>query len=67
MFKIPYGNTVYRMEQWQIEAQCRNPDGQQDRIKRGDFWVHIASKIFGVPKESITPAMRWAAKKRVYG
>ena len=35
----------------------------QDRIERGDYYKHIASKMFGVPEENITPAMRKAAKK----
>lgn len=40
-----------------------SPNFQQTRR---DIYVYLASRLFGVPKKNITPAMRKAAKDKVY-
>ena len=40
--------------------------GNQTTMVKEDVYILIASKIFDVPKENITPAMRQAAKRKVY-
>lgn len=76
MFKIPYGDTLYQVDFNQIEAQCAVVHAAKraasmkhqakDRIKRGDIYTNLASRLFGVPEENITQAMRKAAKEKVY-
>ena len=57
MFRIPYGDTVYRMDFSQIKAQC------SAHMTDSDKDAAFASQKFGVPPENITPTMRQAAKK----
>ncbi len=78
MIRLPYGNTVYRMEFSQIEAQCAALHFTElekwmyhqakDRITHTgrDTWTAFASKLFDVPEENVTPAMRQAAKNKAY-
>ena len=35
----------------------------KDRIRRGDLYRYLASKLFDVPEEDVTPAMRRETKR----
>ncbi len=64
MFRKPFAEMHFSQAGMQCAANMERQ--AQGQIKRGDVYTYIASLMFGVPKENITPAMRQAAKKRVY-
>ena len=64
MFRKPFPEMNFSLAGMQCAVSINRQ--AQNRIERGEYYKHIASKMFGVPEENITPAMREAAKKRMY-
>ena len=72
MFRHPFDDVVRKMDYSQIKAQCASVHAaSMDRLAKNhticrDIYTEFASEMFGVPEDSVTPAMRRASKERFF-